>query len=419
MKQNIDFDNAFTGSLLTEDFFDNMDNSQIAQAAGLDGDIIPEQGMRMQLQLFIGSPDNKNRGIGRNGWTKFSLKNRAVVIERILNASPLFVDAQVVACGLTDNKEEVKPVEWNRADIPDDENTIEDWLNDYRVTDVDVVVNFDIYIMPAKKMSYERFYKLMMQLTERLGHLVPVHCDNACFIQIYNTDKPDRYGEFACSNGNVDAPTEMKMAYSILYDEMSDSELDGRQLAQTLKWEDNVRMAIDAYNKVEGKPWKINMLDLKKLDDWHIVIPLEFHWQDTMKKEVAARAGYINYLIKKYIMPCIPSVCLDSMFIAASVRSDVKIAEVDNKSSRMPWNEEGTNDTEKDKEINNAVRAFPQVLNKNNKQFETMRYTVLDRMRDNVRMYVIYPLANGYLAKSPDDIDCANSSFLPFIKNKL
>ena len=42
MKQNIDFVNAFTGSLLTEDFFDNMDNSQIAQAAGLDGDIIPE-----------------------------------------------------------------------------------------------------------------------------------------------------------------------------------------------------------------------------------------------------------------------------------------------------------------------------------------------------------------------------------------
>jgi hypothetical protein len=107
------------------------------------------------------------------------------------------------------------------------------------------------------------------------------------------------------------------------------------------------------------------------------------------------------------------------MFIAASVRSDVKIAEVDNKSSRMPWNEDGTNDTEKDREINNAVRAFPLVLNKNNKRLEWMRFTVLDRMRDNVRMYIIYPLANGYLAKSPDDIDCANSSFYPFLKNKL
>jgi len=42
MKQNIDFDNTFTGNLLTEDFFDNMDDSMIAQAAGLDGDIIPE-----------------------------------------------------------------------------------------------------------------------------------------------------------------------------------------------------------------------------------------------------------------------------------------------------------------------------------------------------------------------------------------
>lgn len=200
---------------------------------------------------------------------------------------------------------------------------------------------------------------------------------------------------------------------------MPDSELDGRELSQTIKWEDKVRMVIDAYNHADGKPWKITMLDLQKLDDWHIVIPLEFHWQDTMKKEVAARAGYINYLIKKYIMPCIPSICLDSQFIAASIRSDVKISEVDNKSSRMPWNEEGTNDTSKDQEINNSCRSFPCLLNKNNKSLEWMRFTVLARMRDNVRMYVIYPLANGYLAKSPNDIDCANSSFSPFLKNKL
>jgi len=118
-------------------------------------------------------------------------------------------------------------------------------------------------------------------------------------------------------------------------------------------------------------------------------------------------------------MPCIPSICLDSQFIAASIRSDVKISEVDNKSSRMPWNEEGTNDTSKDMEINNSCRSFPCVLNKNNKRLEWMRFTVLARMRDNVRMYVIYPLANGYLAKSPNDIDCANSSFSPFLKNKL
>ena len=182
MKQNNDFDNTFTGNLLTEDFFDNMDDSMIAQAAGLDGDIIPEQGMRMQLQLFIGRPDNPNRGIGRNGWTTFSLKKQTIIIERILNASPLFIEARVAACGLTDNQNKVKPIEWIRANIPNDGKAIEKWLDEYRVTDVDVRVDYDIYIEPVKKMPYERFYKLMMQLTEKLGHLVPVHCDNSCFI---------------------------------------------------------------------------------------------------------------------------------------------------------------------------------------------------------------------------------------------
>ena len=59
---------------------------------------------------------------------------------------------------------------------------------------------------------------------------------------------------------------------------MPDSELDGRELSQTIKWEDKVRMVIDAYNHADEKPWKITMLDLQKLDAWHIVIPLEFHW---------------------------------------------------------------------------------------------------------------------------------------------
>ena len=79
-------ENILTGSLLTEDYFDNLDNSGIAAIGTSSGDVIDDDGCRMDFQIEV------VRG------QKFSLKSKALILEKILKMSPIFFDARVSAC---------------------------------------------------------------------------------------------------------------------------------------------------------------------------------------------------------------------------------------------------------------------------------------------------------------------------------
>ena len=174
---------------------------------------------------------------------------------------------------------------------------------------------------------------------------------------------------------------------------------------------------IDAYNKTDGA-YTIVIGDLKALDEDHIIIPAEFYAKN-ITDQSQKRTNYFFMLIEKHIMRNIPKVVLEKLYVGVSLRADVKIDNINNKTDRPLRDVDEEPSSENESAINIAFRFHPIVLTKKNLRWESFRFTDITRMRDNIRMYVIVPLTNGYIASNPDELDSANKNFLPFIKEKL
>ena len=409
MNQFIDnnSENILSGNLITEDFLDNVDGSTIVSAAGEDGSLIPDDGPRMQVTINVVSI------------LSFSLKKRAQIIERILNQSPLITSAQVAACNIEDNLHEIETVEFVRSEIPDDRRYLNDVFlkGKFRPTSSKITVNFDVAISVVRNISYQRFAKCIFQLDEKFGRYVNYHPDDATMFVIYDTHDPEDYGQFICTNGYYDED-DIKDAYRILYGKTPEHETSVmKEYAAKTDFMTKIHADIDAYNKTDGA-YTIVIGDLKALDEDHIVIPAEFYAKN-ITDQLQKRTNYFFMLIEKHIMRNIPKVVLEKLYVGVSLRADVKIDNINNKTDRPLRDVDEEPSSENESAINIAFRFNPVVLTKKNLRWETFRFANIIRMRDNTRIYVIVPLTNGYIASNPDELDSANKNFLPFIKEKL
>ena len=205
MKMDRIDESILTGSLITEDFFDNIDNSDIASLGTSSGDVIEDEGFRMEFQIEV-----------IHG-AKFSFRKKAIVLEKILKSSPIFIDAKVAACELKDDiNTEREKMEWQRHEIPSSDDTIWKYLGEYRPNTIGVTVSFDVSLEPVDKCPYRKFYRYMEELIEELGRNMPYHPDNGTRMYIYNTDKPDEYSEFIITGGYTDNDNEVKKTFEIL-----------------------------------------------------------------------------------------------------------------------------------------------------------------------------------------------------------
>lgn len=251
-------ENILTGSLLTEDYFDNLDNSDIASVETSSGEIIEDEGCRMEFQIEV------VRG------AKFSFKSKALILEKILKMSPIFFDAKVAACELKDDiDKEREKKEWPRHEIPSDVETIWKYIGDYRPNNVGVTVSFDVALVPVHNCSYKKFYRYMEELKEELGRQMPYHPDNCTRMYIYNTKEPDDYAEFVITAGYTHSDAETKKAYEVLFNEPLSNEefasIGVENLIQNMNFMQKVRNSVNSYNRDETRSYTFEVGDAKWL----------------------------------------------------------------------------------------------------------------------------------------------------------
>ena len=410
--ENFD-ENILTGSLLTEDYFDNLDNSDIASVGTSSGDVIEDEGCRMEFQIEV------VRG------AKFSFKSKALILEKILKMSPIFFDAKVAACELKDNiDKEREKKEWQRHEIPSDVETIWKYIGDYRPTDVGVTVSFDVSLVPVHKCTYKKFYKYMEELKEELGRHMPYHPDNETRMYIYNTREPEEYAEFIITAGYTHSDDEMKKTYEVLFNESpSDKEFEfnAYRLIENMNFMQKVRNSVDAYNKTDDRSYTFEVGTPHWLTEDSCVIPVNLDPYDFEfgNEEKEQNVGYIIYLLERVIGRVLPDVLLRYKKVGLSVRVNVDEIEGINNKSCVIVGRNGCIPSRNGKDIAEAYYNSPVTMTRNNKRYETNRFQDIMYMRHNTNFYILFPLKNGYLAKNPDELDVVRMGLDDFIKNKI
>jgi hypothetical protein len=403
-------ESILTGSLITEDFFDNIDNSDIASLGTSSGDVIEDEGCRMEFQIEV------IRG------AKFSFRKKAIVLEKILKSSPIFIDAKVAACELKDDIDtEREKKEWPRHEIPYSDDTIWKYLGDYRPNTIGVTVSFDVALEPANKCPYEKFYKYMEELKEELGRQMPYHPDNNTRMYIYNTDKPDEYAGFVITGGYTDNDNVVKKTFEILWgDSPSDDEFkfNADRLLQNINFLQKVRNSVDSYNSIKDRSYTIEIGDSRWLTDKCCVIPVNME-PNYFDSGIEKSMGYIVYLVERVIGRTLPDVLLRNKYIALSIRVGVdEIIGINNKKC-LPVGRDGRIPSRNGNALAETYQNFPVLMSKGTKKFETNRFQDIMYMRNNMRFYMMFPLSNGYISKDSEILSVTQNALQPFINNKI
>ena len=408
----VDSELTLSGSLLTEDYFDNMDDSQITSSVS--GISIEDSKTRLSFTTRVQTICF--------GW---SIKRQGNVLEKILRASSIFTNVKVCACELNDLEKKKDVVEIQRPDFPDDkEYIVNAYLGEYRPNDLKCEVTYDVAFTVSKKMTYVKFYTELARLRQTLSLKMPMHTNNLMLMVIYNTDKPDRISEINIGNGNTD-DTDVKVAYKILYEREPEVEFDNHSLIKKIPIIDMVRQFVQNYNSETNGVYTINVSEsINWLTKVVGVISIEFISKNIIDEKNQTDVGFIMELIKLWIVPAIPDIALDEYILVLSVRSNVKINGLNNKrmtihgdNGRISWATVFSN--------MNSVRPWPVKLAKKTESgqsyinYETNRFIDLRIMRNNMTLYVIFPLTNGYIVKDIDNVKCIDSNLETIIKNPL
>ena len=277
-------------------------------------------------------------------------------------------------------------------------------------------------------MTYVKFYTELTRLRQTLSLKMPMHSDNIMLMVIYNTDKPNRVAAIHMGNGNTD-DTEVKVAYKILYGREPEVEFGNRQLVKKMPLIDMIRQFVQNYNSDENRIYTINVSQsINWLTRAIGVISVEFISNNITDEKNQTDVGFIMQLIKMWIVPAIPDIALDEYILVLSIRSNIKINGLNNKRITIHGDNGRISSATLFSNMN-SVRAWPIRLAKKCKsdndfiesytQFETNRFVDLRIMRNNMTLYVIFPLTNGYIVKDKDEIKCVDSNLETIIKTPL
>ena len=414
MMKNIFKDSELTlsGSILTEDFFDNMDDSQIT--SDVSGVSIEDSKTRLSFTTRIQTICF--------GW---SIKRQGNVLEKILRSSSIFTNVRVCACELNDLEKKNDVVEIQRQDFPEDKEYIRTgYLKEFRPNDLKCEVTYDVAFTISKRMTYVKFYTELARLRQTLSLKMPMHSDNQGLMVIYNTDNPNIVADFHIGNGNTDG-TEVKVAYKILYGREPEVEFDNRSLVKKMPLIDMIRQFVSIYNSDVQGAYSINVSEtINWLTKAVGVISVEFISKNITDEKNQTDVGFIMQLIKMWIVPAIPDIALDEYDLVLSVRSNVKINGLNNK--RMTIHGDNGRISSATVFSNmNSVRAWPVRLAKKTESgqsytcYEMNRFTDLRIMRNNMTLYIIFPLTNGYIAKDIENLKCVDPNLDTIIKTPL